>query len=127
VRRSIRHIGLLLGAGISARAVAFEAAQDSTHTHSAAIHAHHQFIQRTSRDLVLQVADSHSGFNAIVLELGYVRDFESGPTTIGLGAVGSANFLSRGLQPFYGSKVPLGGMIFLRLRPAPMAQMSHSG
>ncbi len=86
-----------------------------------------EFIQRTSRDLVLPVADSQSVFNAIVLELGYVRDFELGPTTIGLGAVGSANFLSGGLQPFYGSKVPLGGMIFLRLRPSPMAHGSHSG
>jgi len=76
-----------------------------------------EFIQRTGADLVLPAADAQSVFNSVVLELGYVRDFELGLVTIGLGGVGSANFLSGGLQPFYGSKVPLGGMVFLRLRP----------
>jgi len=74
----------------------------------------------------LPVADAQSVFNAFVLELGYVRDFELGPTTIGFGAVGSANFLSGGLQPFYGSKVPLGGMVFLRLRPGAVAHAGHT-
>lgn len=85
-----------------------------------------EFIQRTGGDLVLPVADAQSVFNAFVLELGYVRDFELGPTTIGFGAVGSANFLSGGLQPFYGSKVPLGGMVFLRLRPGAVAHAGHT-
>ena len=85
-----------------------------------------EFIQRTVGDLVLPVADAQSIFNAVVLELGYVRDFELGPVTVGFGAVGSANFLSSGLQPFYSSKVPLGGMIFLRLRPGAMAHTGHS-
>jgi len=37
--------------------------------------------------------------------------------TIGLGAAGTLNFVPGALEPYYGSKTPVGAFIFLRLRP----------
>jgi hypothetical protein len=84
-----------------------------------------EFVQRSGDDLVLAPQDADSVFNAFVLQLGYVRDFPIGPVTLGLGIVGSANFLGAGLPPYYGTDVPLGGMAFLRLRPERMSLGHH--
>ncbi len=84
-----------------------------------------EFIQRTGNDLILPGADPQAVFNSVVLELGYVRDAVVGPAIAGLGAVGSVNFISSGLQPFYQSKIPWGAMVFLRLRPGEMSHAMH--
>jgi len=39
--------------------------------------------------------------------------------TLGLGFQATLNLVPTELQPFYGSRAPLGGMLFLRISPAP--------
>ena len=82
-------------------------------------------MQRSGDDLVLPPQYADSVFDAFVLELGYVHDLPIGPVLLGFGIVGCANFLSGGLQPYYGSNTPLGGMAFVRLRPESMSQGHH--
>ncbi len=84
-----------------------------------------EFLERSGDDLALPPQNADSVFDAFVVELGYVRDFPVGPVSLGVGIVGTANFLSSGLQPYYGSNVPLGGMAFLRLRPERMSLGHH--
>jgi hypothetical protein len=37
-------------------------------------------------------------------------------TTLGLGVQGILNFVPSGLEPVYGSRTPIGGLVFVRLR-----------
>jgi len=48
---------------------------------------------------------------------------------LGLGAAGTLNFVPVALEPYYGSKTPVGTFIFLRLRPfhAPKKGMNDMG
>jgi hypothetical protein len=51
--------------------------------------------------------------------LGYIREFiRWSGGTIGLGAMGTLNLVPDALVGAYGSRTPLGGLIFLRLRPS---------
>lgn len=84
-----------------------------------------EFVQRSGDDLALPQQYADSVFDAFVLELGYVRDVPIGPVLLGFGIVGSANFLSGGVQPYYGSNIPLGGMAFIRLRPEKSNEGHH--
>jgi hypothetical protein len=52
------------------------------------------------------------------LSFGYIREVKRGGTlTFGIGARGTVNFVPRDLEPSYGSRNPVGGMVFLRIRP----------
>jgi len=85
-----------------------------------------ELVQRTGHDLVLAPPDAETVFSAGVLEFGYVRDLPPlGPISLGIGAVGAAYLLPAGLQPYYGTRVPLSGMVFLRLRPAEAVHSGH--
>jgi len=64
------------------------------------------------------------------LSLGYVRElWRPLPLSVGLGARGTVNVVPDVLQSTYGSRTPLGAMIFLRVRPArareAMTDMDH--
>jgi hypothetical protein len=87
-------------------------------------------IQKSAEDLV--VADPVSTSKGVLLpgfppsqrftvsaaQLGYVRELARLHfATIGLGAAGTVNFVPSPLVPYYGSKNPLGAVVFLRLRP----------
>ena len=53
------------------------------------------------------------------LSLGYVREvWRMSPLGLGLGARGTVNFVPDVLRSSYGSRTPLGAMIFLRVRPS---------
>ena len=72
----------------------------------------------TSKGISLPGFASSQRFNVSTVQLGYVR--EIGRThfaTIGLGAAGTLNFVPALLEPYYGSRNPVGAFIFLRLRP----------
>jgi hypothetical protein len=57
-------------------------------------------------------------FNVGTAQLGYIRELaRTHWATIGLGAAGTLNFVPGALEPYYGSKTPVGTFIFLRLRP----------
>lgn len=68
--------------------------------------------------------------NMKAVSLGYIREMkESRGVTIGIGAEGTVNFVDARLRSAYGSRTPLGGMVFVRLRPSlkggGMAGMHH--
>jgi hypothetical protein len=57
-------------------------------------------------------------FNVGTAQLGYIREVaRTHWATFGLGAGGIVNFVPSSLEPYYGSRTPVGGFIFLRLRP----------
>jgi hypothetical protein len=57
-------------------------------------------------------------FSISSLSLGYIRELWRGwGLTIGLGGMGTVNFVPSSIEPAYGSRTPNGAVVFLRLRP----------
>jgi hypothetical protein len=53
------------------------------------------------------------------LVLGYVYNLGPfGPVRPGVGVRGALNVVPEVLEPFYGSRTPVGGMVYVRLAPA---------
>lgn len=78
-----------------------------------------EWVQKSAHDLQLSAFPDERLFGVGALSLGYIREIARGRgVTIGLGARGTVNFVPRDLEGPYGSANPLGGMLFLRLRPA---------
>jgi hypothetical protein len=79
-----------------------------------------ELVQKSAEDLVLPTGPfaGDKTFNIGSLSAGYIREIvrRSG-ATLGFGALGSLNFVPRELEPFYDSRTPVGGMVFLRFRP----------
>lgn len=80
-----------------------------------------EFVQKPADDLGL--TDGPTGFAAGrsfdvgAFTLGYVREVHQGnAVSIGVGALGTLNVVSSALEPAYGSRTPLGAVLFLRLR-----------
>jgi hypothetical protein len=99
-----------------------EAVLDRTNT----VFARAEFAEKSAVDLVL--TDSATGFasnrlfNVGAVSVGYVREVIRGRgATIGLGVRGAVDFVPESLAPFYGSRTPVGALIFLRLRPVRQA------
>ena len=64
------------------------------------------------------------------LSLGYIRELGRGwGTTLGVGAMGTVNMVPASIESAYGSRTPLGAVLFLRVRPfhadRGMAGMHH--
>ncbi|HUQ97915.1 MAG TPA: hypothetical protein VM166_00590 [Gemmatimonadaceae bacterium] len=89
-----------------------------------------EFVQKSAEDLVVSDPSVTSGgvvlpgfptdkhFNVGTMQLGYIRELaRSHWATVGLGAAGTLNFVPGALEPYYGSRTPAGGIVFLRLRP----------
>ena len=89
-----------------------------------------EFVQKSAEELVVAnpvvtrkgvslpgfPASQH--FNVATGQLGYIREVaRTHWATIGLGAAGTLNFVPGPLEPYYGSRTPVGTFIFLRLRP----------
>jgi hypothetical protein len=72
----------------------------------------------TSKGVLLPGFPTTQHFNVGTAQLGYIRELaRTHWATIGLGAAGTLNFVPGSLEPYYGSKTPVGTFIFLRLRP----------
>jgi hypothetical protein len=81
-----------------------------------------EYVRKTGRDLALPAQDEPRVFDIGSLALGYLFEVGPlGPVLPGIGVRGSAGVIGAGLEPFYGTRVPLGAMIFVRVRPARMA------
>jgi hypothetical protein len=102
------------------------------------VFARAELVQKSPEDLALDqgpvfpnpvptfTAGRH--FNVGETSLGYIREVWRGNgATIGLGGSGTVNFLPSALEPYYGSRTPVGVFVFLRLRPyhTKMAGMEH--
>ena len=88
-----------------------------------------EYVQKSGHDLQVAGIDEDARFNVGAVSLGYIRELARGRgVTLGIGARGTLNVLPSTLETEYGSRTPLGGMVFLRLRPyherahAPMGQ-----
>jgi hypothetical protein len=72
----------------------------------------------TSKGVLLPGLPAEERFNVGAAQVGYIRELARIRWgTIGLGAAATINFVPGPLEPYYGSKTPLGTFIFLRLRP----------
>jgi hypothetical protein len=81
------------------------------------VFARMEYVRKSSEDLVLPSA-AERAFDIGTLSLGYVREFAAFEgATVGLGASGAINLVPRALEAAYGSRTPVGGAIFVRLRP----------
>jgi len=77
-----------------------------------------EFAQKTAEDLVLGTFAPETRFTITAISTGYIREVLRGTaTTLGVGVQATANFVPSALEPFYGSRTLLGGMVFIRLRP----------
>ena len=81
-----------------------------------------EYIQKTAEDLALDEPPSSfpssREFNIGSVSLGFIRELTrfSG-ATFGIGAMATLNVVPAALLSSYGSRTPIGSMIFLRLRP----------
>ena len=72
----------------------------------------------TSKGVLLPGFPAAQHFNVGAAQLGYIRELaRTHWATIGLGAAATLNFVPSPLEPYYGSRTPVGAFIFLRLRP----------
>ena len=81
-----------------------------------------EIVRKSAADLVLDVPPfnftADREFDVGALTLGYVREVAGfWGATLGIGASGILNVVPSALGDAYGSRTPLGGLVFLRLRP----------
>ena len=85
-----------------------------------------EFVQKSAHDLQLPAFSPEQLFGVSAVSLGYIREWLRGKgMTLGIGARVSKGLLPSDLEASYGSRSPLGGMVFVRLRPR--AAGSHEG
>ncbi|HTR78445.1 MAG TPA: hypothetical protein VMH39_10055, partial [Gemmatimonadaceae bacterium] len=92
-----------------------------------------EYVQKTASDLVLDVAPFNFApaqrFGVGELSFGYVRELTAWQTgTFGIGMLGTVNFVPASLSAAYGSSMPVGAVLFVRVRPRrpAMGSMDHS-
>lgn len=81
-----------------------------------------EWAQKTAGDLALDEPPFGLDHDKILpvsnVSLGYIRELGRGyGTTVGVGAMGTVNFVPASIAGAYGSQRPVGALIFLRLRP----------
>lgn len=83
---------------------------------------------KTGEDLVLPEPRAHDRFGMGLVALGYAYSFDPlGPFVPSLAARGALNFLGEDLSTYYGSKTPVGGMVYLKVEAKPMEHGGHGG
>ena len=80
-----------------------------------------EYVQKHADDLALDAPPigfaADRVFDVSSLSLGYIRELgRLRGATIGLGALGTVNVVPDALRSAYGSRTPLGAMVFVRLR-----------
>src|SRR5438477_4936097 len=95
-----------------------EAVLDGRHT----LFGRLELVQKTAEDLVLPTGPGgfapDSTFTVAAVSLGYIREIgRSSQTTVGVGFQGTLNVVPAVLDPFYGSRTPVGAMVFVRIHP----------
>jgi hypothetical protein len=81
-----------------------------------------ELVQKSAEDLVLPTGPGgfapESTFTVAAVSVGYIREVAGmSKATLGVGFQATLNLVPTELQPFYGSRTPLGGMLFVRFRP----------
>lgn len=113
-----RHAGRTTQSGLAEA----EAVLDHTNT----IYGRVELVQKTAEDLALSTLPPETQFNVAAVSAGYIRElFRGSRATVGLGVQGTINRVPSGLEPFYGSRTPVGGWVFLRVRPIHTSHMMN--
>ncbi len=86
-----------------------------------------EFVQKPADDLGFDIGPAGfapgRSFDVGAISFGYVRELTEGRgMTLGVGALGTLNVVPSSLEAAYGSRLPMGAMVFLRLR----ASASHA-
>jgi hypothetical protein len=85
-----------------------------------------EVVQKTGHDLVLTPALEESRFLVSNFGLGYLRNlFLPGRFLIGAAVRAAVGLIPGELEPFYGTRFPVGGMVYLRAVVAPMPAAGH--
>ena len=93
-----------------------------------------EFVQKNAEELALDGApqnlDPELRLNVAALSAGYIREVgKLWGMSLGIGGMGTVNLVPATIESVYGSRTPVGGMVFLRIRPefksSGMAGMSH--
>lgn len=80
-----------------------------------------ELLSKTGHDLALPPAMADDTFGMASFSLGYVYDASwLGDVVPGVGVVATVDAIGADLEPFYGTRTPWGGMVFVRLRPPEM-------
>jgi hypothetical protein len=85
-----------------------------------------EYVSKTAHDLDVPPATDDVRFGVGAISLGYV--YKLGPVAgvvPGLGVSASLGVLDSALRPAYGTRTPLGGMVFLSLEPPPLPDHAH--
>jgi hypothetical protein len=85
-------------------------------------------LTKSGDDLVLPAPLDDDVFAIGSLSAGYVYDFSQlGCVVPGIGVVGVLDVIGARLADFYDTRVPVGGMVYLRVRPPAMKSDAHRG
>ena len=81
-----------------------------------------EVVQKTAEDLALPIGSlgfpPDSTFTVAAVSVGYIREVvRMSKATLGVGFETTLNLVPAELRPFYGSRTPVGGMLFVRVRP----------
>ncbi len=109
-------------------ALGHNAPEDGPATHSVLLEGtlllsgHHlvfsraELVTKTGKELVLEPTLADETFALTSISLGLGHDFDPIASVVpGVGVVGSLNFVGSDLESVYGTKVPFGAMVFIRL------------
>lgn len=84
-----------------------------------------ELLEKTGLDLVLPPELAERTFGMASLSLGFVEDFPQVKAIVpGIGVAGMLDVVGADLAPFYGTRAPVAGVVFVRLRP-PEMKMHH--
>ena len=78
-----------------------------------------EYVEKSALTLQITGFPPAHKFPLYSFSLGYVRELteHARPFSLGVGLRGTANLTPRDLERGYGSRTPVGGMVFLRVRP----------
>lgn len=82
-----------------------------------------EYVRKAGEDLVLGEELEDAVFPIATLALGYVRNLGTFANVVpGIGVRGAINLIGSGLEPFYGTRLPAGFAVFVRVIPAEMGR-----
>lgn len=91
------------------------------------VFARAELLSKTGQELVLPSSMAGNTYGIASFSAGYVYDFHQlGAIVPGLGVVGTIDVVGRALEPIYDTRTPVGGMVFVRVRP-PTMKMKMGG
>ena len=78
-----------------------------------------EWVRKDATDLAVASVPSQQRFGVAALSLGALRELAPhGALSVGLGARGTLNLISSALQANYGTRTPLGAILYVRFAPA---------